>query len=149
MKRTSSGLYAALACIGFAVLAGCAGTSNAYKAAAEREGIERLAAVAYVIGEHYTATLTEINELRNAGQLSTRQVATFQRLAQDTAPSIRAMLDTAESAQAVGSADSAEALNAAISAAAVDLAELIEAVKAINDRAGIRDATGPPLTRFA
>jgi hypothetical protein len=119
--------------LGCMVMAGCAGTNAAYKAALEREGLERLIATSYVIGSHYTLSVAELNRLDDAGALTPQQLSRFQRIVASTSPLIQEMVDIGAVAQRAGDAETAEELQAAINEAALALAELLEALEIVND----------------
>lgn len=126
--------------------AGCSGTRSAYKAASEREGLDKAVAIAYVIGEHYTASVRELNDLRTAGRLSPGQLTTLQGIVRDTEPTVQAMIEAAEAAQAFGTAANQAELDAAISAAALALSRLVDQIKLLGSRADLED---PPRLAFA
>lgn len=106
-------------------ISGCAGTKAAYKAA------EGLPETAYVVGEHYFALVREVNDMDDAGKLSSGDLRRLQAVALQTRPPVMALLDATSAYDQVRSADNQEALEAAMADAAVAISRLIQAIKAV------------------
>ena len=113
-------------------LSGCAGTRSAYKAA------EGLSETAYVVGEHYYALVRETNDLDDKGQLSDRELRKIQDIAQESRPTIVALLNAANAYDLAKSAENETELSNALATAALAVSRLVDAIKDVGGSAHVR-----------
>lgn len=137
--RTLSGYVLAVGLAGMLVgLLGCTGLRGAYSEAAQHP--DAPAALAYVIGEHYRATVEEAARLKNAGVLTGAKLEAVREAELEAAPYIvggvepagpdrPGLLDLAETYQRVRTAETEAELQEAIGLAAVKLRAFIQALK--------------------
>ncbi len=126
--------------LSFLMLSGCSGTRAAYKAA------DGLTEQAYVMGEHYYASVRLVNSLNEQGQLSESQLVKLQNAVWDSRPKVVAMLNAAAAFDAVESADTEDALAIALTDAALALSALIDAIKGIAADGAVGSVDWPDLT---
>jgi hypothetical protein len=120
------------AAVAVAGLAGCAGTRDAYKAAAGN-----LEATAYVVTEHYAAVVKEAAALKNSGALSGSALEAVRKaddavrplVIGDSATETPGVVQLVEAYREVRNAETERELQAAINAAVVKLSDLINALK--------------------
>lgn len=106
------------------LLASCAGTTSAYKAA---EGIDQ---TAKVVAEHYYAVVKEANTLKQSGALAGGALVKAQQLVRDTRPAIDQLATAAQAYEGLQSATTEAELEAAILEASTSIAALIDIIKA-------------------
>lgn len=117
-------IYVFLVIFVVTMLQGCAGTLGAYRAA------EGLYETSFVIGEHYFATVREINALAAAGTLTQHETAQLAEIALQTRPAVLSMLSIARDYQATRSAETEAELSEAIASAAISVSGLYDAFQA-------------------
>jgi hypothetical protein len=105
------------------LLAGCAGTFSAYRAAEDLEDSS------YVLSEHYAALVAEGIRLRDNGTLTGPTLVSAQRAEAAARPVILKMGEAARAWESARSADNQKALEIAITDATRALHELIDAMK--------------------
>ena len=118
------------------VVASCAGTTRAYKAA---EGVDQNAKV---VAEHYYALVREANDLKQSGILAGGDLVAAQRLVRDTRPAIDKLAAAAQAYQGVQSATTEAELEAAINDAAIAISGLIDIIKAARSSSSLQQPPG-------
>jgi hypothetical protein len=116
--------FVAVALGGLAMLAGCAGTRAAYKAA------DSLEDRAYVATEHYSAIVKQAADLKEHGVLKGSALAQVQEVDTALGPIIKSLGPLVQNYKAVKSAETEVALQKALDEAVLALADLIRLVKA-------------------